>query len=109
MKIEKSPFLKLDKPTVLGFLKAAGSRDPDVLHGQQAQLVSLARFPKLVGVYLMVMGGLLTILIIPAFIGIPLLILGWWVRGRGVSNLKLVDATYAEFVGGRLADTALEA
>ena len=98
MQIEKSPFLKLDKPTVLGFLKAAESRDPDILHGRQAQLLSVAKFPKLVGVYRMVMGGLLTILIIPAFIGIPLLILGWWVRSRGVKNLELVDAAYAEFV-----------
>jgi len=97
MQIERSPFLKLDKPTVVGFLKSTGSRDPDILHGRQAQLVSLARFPKLVGIYLMVVGGLLTVLIIPAFIGIPLLCVGWWARGRGVKNLRLVDATYAEF------------
>jgi hypothetical protein len=98
MRIERSPFLELDKPTVLGFLNASGSRDPDVLYGRQAQLVSLARFPKLVGVVLMVVGALLTVLVLPALVGVPLVILGWWTRSRGVRNLKLVDATYAEFV-----------
>ena len=98
MQIERSPFLKLDKPTALGFLKAVGSRDPDILHGRQAQLVSLAKFPKVVGVYLMIVGALLTILILPSFIGIPLLILGWWTRSRGVKNLELVDSAYAEFL-----------
>jgi len=106
MQIDRSPFLKLDKPTVLGYLKSAGSRDPDVLHGRQAQLVSLAKFPKMAGVYMMVMGGLLTILILTSFIGIPLLALGWWTRRRGVHNLELVDATYKEFVGGGSAPVA---
>jgi len=99
MQIDRSPFLKLDKPTVIGYLKAAGSRDPDVLHTQKAQLVSLAKFPKLAGVYMMVMGGLLTLLIITSFIGIPLLILGWWTRRRGVNNLELVEAGYTDYVG----------
>ncbi len=99
MQIERSPFLKLDKPTVIGYFKAAGSRDPDVLHSHKASLVSLAKFPKLVGVYLMVMGVGLTLLILTAIIGIPLLGLGWWVRRRGVQNLELVEQGYAEFVG----------
>jgi len=49
--------------------------------------------------YLMVLGGLMTILILTAFIGIPLLILGWWMRRRGVSNVQVVEAAYAEYVG----------
>ena len=99
MKIDRSPFLKLDKSTALGFLKDAGSRDADVLHGQHAQLVSLAKFPKIAGVYLMIMGALLTVLILPAFLGIPLLILGWWTRRRGVRNLEVVDAAWTELTG----------
>jgi hypothetical protein len=95
--------LKLDKPTVIGFFKSANSRDPDVLHAQKSNLLSLARFPKLVGTYLMVMGGLCTVLILTAFIGIPLLFFGWWMRKRGVSNLKVVEAGFAEFVGATAA------
>jgi hypothetical protein len=97
--IQKSPFLKLDRSTVIGYLKSTGSHDPDVLHAQKAEIVSAAKFPKMVGIYLMVLGGLLTITILGAFIGIPLLGLGWWVRGRGVANLQVVDSAYAEYVG----------
>ena len=99
MQIERSPLLKLDKPTVIGFFKAAGSRDPDVLHAQKSNLVTLAKFPKYVGTYVMVMGGLCTAMILLAFIGIPLLFFGWWMRRRGVSNLQIVEAGFAEFVG----------
>lgn len=99
MQMQKSPFLKIDKPTAIGYLKAAGSRDPDVLHARKAELLSLAKFPKLAGIYVMVMGVLCTILILLAFIGIPLLVLGWWMMRRGKSNLVAVEEAYAEFTG----------
>lgn len=99
MQIEKSPFLSLDKTTVIGFLKSTGSRDRDVLYTQKRNLESAARFPKLAGVYIMVVGALMTIMILTAFIGIPLLILGWWMRRRGVRNLEAVEAGYTEYVG----------
>jgi hypothetical protein len=38
MQIERSPFLKLDRQTVIGYLKATQSKDPDVLHTQKAHL-----------------------------------------------------------------------
>ncbi|MEZ4455440.1 MAG: hypothetical protein R2882_02655 [Gemmatimonadales bacterium] len=95
--IERSPFLKLDKATVIGELKSVGTRDPDVLHNRKVQILSVARFPKQVGIYLMVVGGLCTILILLAFIGIPLLGLGWWTRRRGVHNLEVVDQAWQEF------------
>ena len=98
MQIEKSPFLKLDKATVIGHLKSSGSRDPDVLHAQKSALLSAARFPKLAGVYIMVVGALMTVLIITAFIGLPLMGLGWWMRRRGVRNLEAVEAGYADYV-----------
>ena len=98
MYIEKSPLLKLDKQTVIGHLKAAGSRDPDILHSHKATLTSAAKFPKLAGVYIMIMGGLLTITILGAFLGIPALLIGWWMRKRGVNNLEAVEAGFQEYV-----------
>jgi hypothetical protein len=97
--VEKNPFLKVDKQMVLGFLKSTGSRDPDVLHTQKASLMSAARFPKMVGIYLMVLGGLMTIMILTAIIGIPMMGLGWWLRGRGVKNVQIVEETYNEYLG----------
>ena len=101
MHIERSPFLKLDHQTVLGYLKDAGTRDPDVLHSHKASLISLGKFPKLTGIYVMVMGAGCTALILLAFIGIPLIGMGWWMYRRGVHNLKVIETCYAEFVGAQ--------
>lgn len=99
MQIEKSPFLSLDKSTVIGFLKSTGSRDKDVLYTQKRNLESAAKFPKIVGIYLMVVGALCTMLILLAFIGIPLIGLGWWLRRRGIRNLAAVEEGYLEYAG----------
>ena len=85
------------------FFKSAGSRDPDIIHTQKTHLISLAKFPKLAGVYVMVLGGLLTITILGAFLGIPMLIIGWWMRRRGVRNLQTVEDGYSEFLGSQAA------
>ncbi len=99
MALERSPFLKLDKQMVIGELKSVGSRDPDVLHNTKSKIMTIAKFPKHAGTYVMVMGGLCTILILLAFIGIPLLILGWWMRKRGNQNIAAVEAGWNEFMG----------
>lgn len=99
MEIERSPLLRLEKQTVIGFLKSTGTRDPDVLHTQRMKIVAAAKFPKLVGVYLMVVGGLCTVLILLAPIGIPMLGFGWWMRRRGVRNLEAVEEAWAEYAG----------
>lgn len=99
MALERSPFLKLDKSMVLGELKSAGSKDPDVLHTKLVHIRTMAAFPKNVGIYIMVMGGLCTAMILLAFIGIPLLIFGWWLRKRGLANLKVVEEAWNEFNG----------
>lgn len=99
MALERSPFLKLDKQMVLGELKSAGTRDPDVLHNRKQQILSIAAFPKHAGLYMMIVGGLCTALILLAFIGIPLLILGWWLRKRGAQNLVVVEQAWNEFMG----------
>ena len=99
MQIERSPFVLLDRQAVLGYFKSAGSRDPDVLHTHKANLLAIGRFPKLAGIYVMVMGALLTITIVGSFLGIPLLVLGWWMRRRGVRNLEAIEVGYGEFLG----------
>lgn len=45
------------------------------------------------------LGALMTVMILTAFIGIPLLILGWWMRGRGNKNVVIVEEAYNEYVG----------
>lgn len=99
MALERSPFLKLDKQMVIGELKSVGSRDPDVLHNRKAQIMSIAKFPKHTGTYVMVMGAGCTALVLLAFIGIPLLFLGWWMRKRGIQNIAMVEEGWNEFMG----------
>lgn len=98
MALERSPFLKLDRQMVIGELKSVGSRDPDVLHNARGKIQVVAAFPKNAGTYVMVMGTLMTITILGAFIGIPLLALGWWMRKRGKQNLEEVEAGWSAFM-----------
>jgi hypothetical protein len=93
-----SPFITVNRQEVIGNLKATGSRDPDVLYAQKSILLQAVRFPKLAGTSLMIVGALCTLLMVLAFIGIPLLIGGWWLRRRGVRNIQTVEAAYSEFV-----------
>jgi len=99
MQITPSPFLSLDHQTVLGYFKEAGTRDPDVLHSHKTALIRLGRFPKLAGIYVMLLGALLTITILGAFIGIPALLLGFWMWRRGIANLRTIETVYVEFTG----------
>lgn len=96
--VAPSPLLKVNRQEVLGHLKSAGSLDPDVLHAQKATLLQAARFPKTVGTYLMILGALLTLTILGAFLGIPMLVAGWFIRRRGVGNIRTVESTFEEFL-----------
>jgi hypothetical protein len=95
---QPSPFTSIDKQTVIGALKATRSTDADVLHAQKATLMQSARFPKLAGTYVIVMGILCTVTILLAIIGIPLLFLGGWMRRRGSRNLTAVEDGFKEYL-----------
>lgn len=87
------------KEEILGALKATGSKDPDVLFAAKEQFASFHRPLKWFGIWGMVCGALMTMLIIMAFLGIPLFILGvFWFR-RAKKNNEIIEATYAEYVG----------
>ena len=101
--IVPSPFLKVDRQDIIGTLKTAASRDPDVLYAKKIELLRAVRLPKLAGVYVMVMGALLTATILGAFLGIPLLIMGWWMRRRGLHNIVTLESAYADYVKAGVA------
>ncbi len=63
-------------------------------------LLKVPNFAKSNGTMCMAAGGLMTITIIMAIVGIPFLIFGWWMRRRAVSNIKTVEAVYAEYIAG---------
>jgi hypothetical protein len=87
----------MDKQSVIGAFKATGSRDPDVLHSQKIELLSLPKQLKLLGLICMVGGALFTITVFLAFFGIPIAIFGWWCWMFGKKNIAAVEAGYAEY------------
>jgi hypothetical protein len=103
-------FSRLTPQQVLGTLKATGSTDPDVLAAAKAQLVQPMKFLKFMGIWAYLTGGLATILILTAVIGIPLLIFGWWVRRRGSDNIQTIETTFSEYlqsIGARVPAAAV--
>lgn len=92
------PVAKLDKQQVVGALKATHSNDPDVLFARKEELLAETRRMKLLGIAPIIMGIVMTLTIIGAFVGIPVMIFGFWVRGRIKGNIKVADETYSEFV-----------
>jgi hypothetical protein len=93
-----NPFTKLDTQSVIGTLKACGSRDPDVLFAQKQQLVAPARQLKLLGYICLVCGAFFTVTVILAIAGIPFMIFGWWLLRFAKGNMRTVDTAYEQFL-----------
>lgn len=91
-------FRKMDKQSVIGFLKAAGTHDPDVLGLHKQKLISPNKSLKLMGYVLMGFGGVLTITVVLAFFGIPLVILGLWLWWFTKKNIAVVEEAYSEYL-----------
>jgi len=91
-------FSLMTRQHVTGVLKATGSRDADVLYAAKEGLLAQVKPLKIFGIWAYVTGGLSTLLIVFAFIGIPLLFFGWWVRRRATQNIDVIESTFAEYV-----------
>lgn len=92
------PIVKLDKQQVLGALKATGSTDPDVLYARKEEMLAESRRMKLLGIGPIVVGTAMTLTIIGAVVGIPIVIFGVTMRNRIKRNTKLAEEAYTEYV-----------
>jgi hypothetical protein len=81
---------------VFGALKATGSTDPDVLLAAKEEFATAYRPLRWFGIWALVCGALCTALVQLAFIGIPLLFLGWWWLRRAKHNLGVIEAAFRE-------------
>jgi hypothetical protein len=88
---------------VIGTLKAVGSRDPDVLHAQKQKLLAPSKNLKNVSLIVMICGGVLTITVFAAFVGIPALLFGIWVWRRSTRNISEIEAAYNEYLAAHPA------
>src|ERR1051326_6166562 len=93
-----NPFTKIDKQSVIGTLKATGSRDTDVLYAQKAKLLAPAKNLKLLSVICMASGAIFTITVILAIVGIPFVVFGIWLWRFSSQNIAAIDAGYAEYL-----------
>jgi hypothetical protein len=92
------PFTRLDKQSVIGTLKATGTRDPDVLHAQKQKLLAPSKSLKTASYVITGCGVLLTITIVAAFAGIPFGLFGIWIWRFSSKNIATVEAAYSEYL-----------
>ncbi|MEO8079160.1 MAG: hypothetical protein ABI641_01430 [Caldimonas sp.] len=91
--------LSLDKQTVIGALKASGSKDVDVLYTTKKKLVEPCRGMKMYSWVPIICGVLLTLTVIGAFLGIPALGIGIWMRMKASKSLRIAEEAYEEYLG----------
>ena len=89
----------VNKHEVIGFLAAAGTRDPDVLYAWKLALLAGSDRVRLAGTGLLVLGLAATATVTLAVIGVPAVLAGWWIRHRASRRVTVVEAGFAEFVG----------
>lgn len=90
-------FRKMDKQSVTGFFKSAGTRDPDILLVKKQTLIAPNKNLKIAGIGLTALGILMTITIIMAILGIPLVLAGVWMWWFSTRNISVVEAVYSEY------------
>jgi hypothetical protein len=93
-----SAFAKIDKQSVIGTLKATGSRDRDIIHTQMSEMLAGPKQLKMVGLICMVGGGVLTITVFAAFLGIPVVILGLWLWSFNKKKIATIEAAYGDYL-----------
>jgi len=101
--------LSLDRQTVIGALKASGSKDPDVLYTTKKKLIEQTRGLRMWSWIPIICGVLLSLTIIGAFLGIPMIIIGVWLRMKTGKNLRMVDEAYNEYLNSVGAPPAMSA
>jgi len=89
---------KLNHQQVIGSLRATGSTDPDVLFAKKEDLLSETKRLKLLGIVPLIAGSILTVTIIGAIVGIPMLLVGFSVRKSIKHNIAVTDAALAEYM-----------
>ena len=92
-----NPYTKLDEQIVVGMFKATGARDPDILHAQKEKLLAQPKQLKLLGIFCIAVGVVLTITVVLAIAGIPSIIFGWWTWRFGQKNVAAIEAGFTRY------------
>lgn len=92
---------------VTGFLKQADTADADILEARKQTLIQQQQPMKLGSLVFLVIGALLTLSIIGAIPGLPMLAIAGWVQWKARGNLKVIHEAFDAYVsqGGAIAVT----
>ena len=93
-----NPFTSLDQQTVFGTLKSTGTRDTDVLYAHKETLLAPYKHLKILAKIGYVVGGLFTVMIFMAWMGIPVLIASWLLWRFQAKQMATVEAGYAQYM-----------
>ena len=93
-----NPFTPIDEQTAFGLFKSVASHDPDVLYAQKETLDAPYRNLKRLAIMCGVGGGLLTITVFAAILGIPLMLGAWWLWRFQAKQSKAVEAGYSQYL-----------
>jgi hypothetical protein len=92
------PIPKIERQQVIGALKATGSSDADVLFARKEELLADTRRMKLLGVFPFIVGIAMSLTIIGAVVGIPIIFFGVWVRKRIRWNTQTAESALADYL-----------
>ena len=86
--------LNLTPEYVTGFITQAGTGNPVVLESRRQELVQRLQPAKIGSLAFLVIGGILTVTIIGAILGIPMMAVAGWVHWKVRNGLKVIDEAY---------------
>ncbi|MDH7453416.1 hypothetical protein QF205_10095 [Luteimonas composti] len=90
--------LSLTPEYASGYITQAGTANPVVLEARRQELLQRQQPAKIGSLAFLAIGGLLTITIIGAILGIPMLAIAGWVHWKVRGNLKVIDDAYQALV-----------
>lgn len=92
------PIPAIDRQQAVDALRSTGSSDPDVLYARKEELLSRTRKMKLLAITQIGVGTLLSLTIVAAIIGVPLIIQGVTRVRCARASIESVETTYEEYV-----------
>ncbi len=95
----------IEPGAVIEGLRRIDSCDPDVLHAHRTAWLESMRLPRMLGTLSLWLGAIAAVSVVLVPVGVPLLILGWWLRRRAAENVAAVEAAFDAFVRERLEQT----
>lgn len=88
----------MDEQAVIGALKMTNSKDPDVLATAKMGLLAQSKVGKFMFWMFLCGGILISLTVIGAIIGIPMILISWFINSRVKKGKKVVEDAYKKYL-----------